>query len=264
MLYVDNYPSTYDAVFQRTPHAIKFAKNSAFHYVRRGGTRTRRRAQRRPTCRSRRVRRRVPVPAAQRWAVHHGTDPAPCTQATRACCWRDQRMSARPARPRRSRSEVGLIRSPSRLHHEESRVIRVCVSMGRDLPKASRPRDTRDTRNATATRDGERPIAADCHGGGPTHSASRLADCDAFLANRLSSLRTSDSWWRPGLAFTQSSRGCDFRPSPQGLDPRARELLVRHHEPGAAPCTPNGSALNCWSTNVSDHRGHAVCAPLCA
>ena len=33
MVYVDNYPATYDAVFQRTPHAIKFAKNSAFHYL---------------------------------------------------------------------------------------------------------------------------------------------------------------------------------------------------------------------------------------
>ena len=29
MLYIDNYESTYDAVFQDTPHAIKFAKNSA-------------------------------------------------------------------------------------------------------------------------------------------------------------------------------------------------------------------------------------------
>jgi len=36
MLYIDNYPSTYDAVFQRTPHAIKFAKNSAFHYLNSG------------------------------------------------------------------------------------------------------------------------------------------------------------------------------------------------------------------------------------
>ena len=36
MVYVDNYPSTYDAVFQRTPHAIKFAKNSAFHYLNAG------------------------------------------------------------------------------------------------------------------------------------------------------------------------------------------------------------------------------------
>ena len=36
MLYIDNYPSTYDAVFQRTPHAIKFAKNSAFHYLNAG------------------------------------------------------------------------------------------------------------------------------------------------------------------------------------------------------------------------------------
>ena len=33
MVYVDNYPATYDAVFQRTPQAIKFAKNSAFHYL---------------------------------------------------------------------------------------------------------------------------------------------------------------------------------------------------------------------------------------
>lgn len=36
MLYIDNYPSTYDAVFQKTPHAIKFAKNSAFHYLNAG------------------------------------------------------------------------------------------------------------------------------------------------------------------------------------------------------------------------------------
>jgi len=36
MVYVDNYPSTYDAVFQQTPHAIKFAKNSAFHYLNAG------------------------------------------------------------------------------------------------------------------------------------------------------------------------------------------------------------------------------------
>ena len=36
MLYVDNYPATYDAVFQSTPHAIKFAKNSAFHYLNAG------------------------------------------------------------------------------------------------------------------------------------------------------------------------------------------------------------------------------------
>ena len=36
MLYIDNYPATYDAVFQRTPHAIKFAKNSAFHYLNAG------------------------------------------------------------------------------------------------------------------------------------------------------------------------------------------------------------------------------------
>uniref|UniRef100_A0A7S3EXY9 Uncharacterized protein n=1 Tax=Haptolina ericina TaxID=156174 RepID=A0A7S3EXY9_9EUKA len=36
MLYIDNYPSTYDAVFQGTPHAIKFAKNSAFHYLNAG------------------------------------------------------------------------------------------------------------------------------------------------------------------------------------------------------------------------------------
>ena len=36
MLYIDNYPATYDAVFQNTPHAIKFAKNSAFHYLNAG------------------------------------------------------------------------------------------------------------------------------------------------------------------------------------------------------------------------------------
>lgn len=36
MLYIDNYPSTYDAVFQGPPHAIKFAKNSAFHYLNAG------------------------------------------------------------------------------------------------------------------------------------------------------------------------------------------------------------------------------------
>ena len=36
MLYIDNYPATYDAVFQHTPHAIKFAKNSAFHYLNTG------------------------------------------------------------------------------------------------------------------------------------------------------------------------------------------------------------------------------------
>jgi hypothetical protein len=36
MVYVDNYPATYDAVFQQTPHAIKFAKNSAFHYLNAG------------------------------------------------------------------------------------------------------------------------------------------------------------------------------------------------------------------------------------
>ncbi len=36
MLYVDNYPATYDAVFQSTPHAVKFAKNSAFHYLNNG------------------------------------------------------------------------------------------------------------------------------------------------------------------------------------------------------------------------------------
>ena len=36
MLYIDNYPATYDAVFQRTPYAIKFAKNSAFHYLNAG------------------------------------------------------------------------------------------------------------------------------------------------------------------------------------------------------------------------------------
>ena len=36
MLYIDNYESTYDAVFQDTPHAIKFAKNSAFHYLNAG------------------------------------------------------------------------------------------------------------------------------------------------------------------------------------------------------------------------------------
>lgn len=36
MFYVDNYPSTYDAVFQSTPRAIKFAKNSAFHYLNAG------------------------------------------------------------------------------------------------------------------------------------------------------------------------------------------------------------------------------------
>jgi hypothetical protein len=35
-LYIDNYPATYDAVFQQTPHAIKFAKNSAFHYLNAG------------------------------------------------------------------------------------------------------------------------------------------------------------------------------------------------------------------------------------
>jgi len=35
-LYIDNYPSTYDATFQRTPYAIKFAKNSAFHYLNAG------------------------------------------------------------------------------------------------------------------------------------------------------------------------------------------------------------------------------------
>ena len=36
MIYLDNYPATVDAVFQRTPHAIKFAKNSAFHYLNAG------------------------------------------------------------------------------------------------------------------------------------------------------------------------------------------------------------------------------------
>ena len=36
MLYIDNYESTYDAVFQDTSHAIKFAKNSAFHYLNAG------------------------------------------------------------------------------------------------------------------------------------------------------------------------------------------------------------------------------------
>jgi len=36
MLYIDNYPATYDAVFQETPQAIKFAKNSAFHYLNAG------------------------------------------------------------------------------------------------------------------------------------------------------------------------------------------------------------------------------------
>ena len=36
MVYIDNYPATYDAVFQRTPSAIKFAKNSAFHYLNAG------------------------------------------------------------------------------------------------------------------------------------------------------------------------------------------------------------------------------------
>lgn len=36
MVYIDNYPATYDAVFQSTPHAIKFAKNSAFHYLNAG------------------------------------------------------------------------------------------------------------------------------------------------------------------------------------------------------------------------------------
>ena len=36
MIYVDNYPSTYDAVFQDTPQAVKFAKNSAFHYLNAG------------------------------------------------------------------------------------------------------------------------------------------------------------------------------------------------------------------------------------
>ena len=36
MLYIDNYPATYDAVFQDTPYAIKFAKNSAFHYLNAG------------------------------------------------------------------------------------------------------------------------------------------------------------------------------------------------------------------------------------
>ena len=36
MLYIDNYPSTYDAVFHGPPHAIKFAKNSAFHYLNAG------------------------------------------------------------------------------------------------------------------------------------------------------------------------------------------------------------------------------------
>jgi hypothetical protein len=36
MVYVDNYPATYDAVFQQTPHEIKFAKNSAFHYLNAG------------------------------------------------------------------------------------------------------------------------------------------------------------------------------------------------------------------------------------
>ena len=36
MLYIDNYPATYHAVFQNTPHATKFAKNSAFHYLNAG------------------------------------------------------------------------------------------------------------------------------------------------------------------------------------------------------------------------------------
>jgi len=36
MIYVDNYPATYDAVFQDTPQAVKFAKNSAFHYLNAG------------------------------------------------------------------------------------------------------------------------------------------------------------------------------------------------------------------------------------
>ncbi|KAL1525938.1 hypothetical protein AB1Y20_020764 [Prymnesium parvum] len=36
MVYIDNYPATYDAVFQNTPYAVKFAKNSAFHYLNAG------------------------------------------------------------------------------------------------------------------------------------------------------------------------------------------------------------------------------------
>ena len=36
MIYIDNYPATYDAVFQDTPQAVKFAKNSAFHYLNAG------------------------------------------------------------------------------------------------------------------------------------------------------------------------------------------------------------------------------------
>ena len=36
MIYIDNYPATYDAVFQPTPQAVKFAKNSAFHYLNAG------------------------------------------------------------------------------------------------------------------------------------------------------------------------------------------------------------------------------------
>jgi len=36
MVYIDNYPATFDAVFQNAPHAIKFAKNSAFHYLNAG------------------------------------------------------------------------------------------------------------------------------------------------------------------------------------------------------------------------------------
>ena len=35
-VYVDNYAATYEAVFQETPHAIKFAMNSAFHYLNAG------------------------------------------------------------------------------------------------------------------------------------------------------------------------------------------------------------------------------------
>ena len=35
-VYVDNYAATYEAVFQATPHAIKFVMNSAFHYLNAG------------------------------------------------------------------------------------------------------------------------------------------------------------------------------------------------------------------------------------
>ena len=34
--YVDNFEATHDAVFQSAPHAIKFARNSAFHYLNAG------------------------------------------------------------------------------------------------------------------------------------------------------------------------------------------------------------------------------------